>query len=87
MKSVKAVCDQCDGTGLYIGFAEPPGFAAVCGGCGGDGWYTLTYKPWTRTSKRRGRRGVRFVTKAWGRGTQITYKEFLAGKRPQDDRR
>jgi len=30
-------CDECKGTGLYVGFAEKNGFAVVCHSCKGTG--------------------------------------------------
>ena len=30
-------CPECDGTGLYVGFAERNGSAVVCSGCNGAG--------------------------------------------------
>ena len=85
MPSVKAECDSCDGTGLYVGFAEAPGTAAVCANCDGTSCVTITYKEWS--GRRKGRRGIHTVKRAWNRGEPVTYKEFVAGKRPKDDRR
>jgi hypothetical protein len=30
-------CTKCKGTGLYVGFAEPPGTAVICRTCKGIG--------------------------------------------------
>ena len=81
--SVKAECDACDGTGLYSGFAEPSGHAAVCSVCGGTGCEVIRYHPWS--GRRKGKRGIHTVALAWNRGTPITYAQFVAGKFPKRD--
>jgi len=44
--TVNEICDECDGTGLYIGFGEQDGAAVVCHRCGGTGCfkYNHTYE-------------------------------------------
>jgi len=34
----KIDCGACGATGLYKGFAEPPGTAVICQRCGGKGY-------------------------------------------------
>lgn len=43
--TVRAVCERCDGTGLYQGFAEKDGCAVVCASCNGTGCTDVTYEP------------------------------------------
>lgn len=35
----KVECNACKSTGLYKGFAEPPGHAVVCYQCDGKGYF------------------------------------------------
>lgn len=35
----KVECPACGATGLYKGFAEPPGTAVICNRCDGKGYY------------------------------------------------
>lgn len=58
MITVKAVCNSCDGTGLYSGFAEQKSVAVVCNGCKGTGCANISYKPF---EKRKGRRDITTV--------------------------
>jgi len=87
--TIEAVCRDCDGTGLYVGFAEPKGVAVVCLGCDGTGCEKIRYVPF---KKRKAKRGIQRVQRA--RGTfiatavgpdgksYITYAEFAKGKMP-----
>jgi hypothetical protein len=87
--TVKAECRSCDGTGLYVGFAEPKGTAVVCLTCDGTGCEEIRYAPFT---KRKSKRGIQRVQRA--RGTflatgvgpdgkeYVTYAEFQKGKMP-----
>jgi hypothetical protein len=85
MPSLKVECESCAGTGLYVGFAEAPGTAAICVTCVGTGCQEIRYKEWL--GRRKGRRGIHTVKRAWGRGRGITYEEFARGKEvPPDDR-
>jgi hypothetical protein len=84
MPYIKTECESCGGTGLYVGFAEAPGTAAMCATCDGTGCNTIQYKEWS--GRRKGRRGIKFVKRAWNRGDPVTYEEFAAGKKPKDDR-
>ena len=81
MPQIETECPACDGTGLYVGFAEAKGTAAVCGECSGTGCSIFTYKVWA--GKRKGRRGIRTVMLPWGRGQGVAYAEFQRGKRPK----
>ncbi len=85
MERVYAECESCGGTGLYCGFAEPKGAAAVCSTCDGTGMQEIRYKPWT--GRRKGRRGIKLVKRSWGHGIPITYKQFVRGERPKKDDR
>lgn len=85
---VKAVCNSCDGTGLYSGMCEPKGTAVICHTCNGTGCEVIRYTPF---KKRRLRRDIEKVRDSRGRflmsgtgptGDAVTYKEFLQGKRP-----
>ena len=33
------VCKSCDGTGVYVGFAEQEGYSVICNTCEGKGWH------------------------------------------------
>lgn len=81
-------CCACDGTGLYVGFAEPKGTAVVCLQCDGSGCEEITLTPFV---KRKGRRGIQTVSQSRGSfirtgvsptGGSITYQEFQQGKMP-----
>ena len=89
MKSVKAECSSCRGTGLYQGFCEAKGTAVVCLGCDGTGCATVSYTPFT---KRHGKRGIKTVYRSFGTfiatgvgkvGESVTYAEFQQGKMPK----
>lgn len=81
--TVKAVCDACNGTGLYSGMCEREGTAVICLGCGGAGCELMTYTPFER---RKGRRDIQTVSLSRGSfiatgvgarpGTAMTYAEF-----------
>jgi hypothetical protein len=58
MPTIKVLCESCDGTGLYCGFAEGKGVAVVCNGCDGTGQTEISYKEY---AGRKGRRGVKWV--------------------------
>lgn len=88
METIKAKCKPCDGTGLYVGFAEPKGTAVVCIRCGGSGCATLTFTPFTR---RKNKIGINIVRRSRGSfmatgvgpiDEGITYQEFQKGKMP-----
>lgn len=80
-------CTACDGTGLYVGFAEKDGAAVVCGKCKGTGCYKfrLEYEPFTG---RRIRAGVERVYRVnpgigIGEGPGFGLEEF--GGMPADE--
>lgn len=82
---IKAVCEECNGTGLYRGMCERPGYPVVCLRCNGTGCMEIHYTPF---SKRRLLKGVKGVSMSRGRsillgcgpcGDEMTYKQFLAG--------
>ena len=54
-------CEDCKGTGLYVGFGEQDGAAVVCKSCEGKGWFheKITYKETDK--KRKGRRDIKRV--------------------------
>ncbi len=87
MSKIKAVCGQCDGTGLYRGMAEPPGVAVVCLGCDGTGCHEMQYMPFTGRKPSEGVREVRrsrgtFILDCGPAGPSITYAAFTAGHLP-----
>lgn len=88
MEEVKAECRDCDGTGVYQGFAEGKDEAVVCLQCDGTGCDIIRYKPFEKRRRKRGiktvrnSRGTFIATGVGGTGDTVTYKEFLAGKMP-----
>lgn len=86
---MKAQCGSCRGTGIYHGFAEPPGIGVVCLNCDGTGCDTIKYTPFKGRKKRTGiktvqlSRGTFLPTGVGPTGKSITYEEFLAGKMPK----
>lgn len=84
-------CKQCDGTGVYVGFAEKEGSAVVCYCCKGTGAVEFTAPPSFNGRKRRdGVKTVSFknqgVVLAPGidRG-EVSYEAFLNGAMPTLD--
>lgn len=74
METFKAECDACDGSGLYVGCAEPKGTAVICYECDGTGCLKISFKPFI---KRKGRRGIKRIIKhADPTGWCVTYREF-----------
>lgn len=81
IKTVRAKCDSCGGTGLYSGMCEGEGNAVVCLGCAGTGGMMIRYEPFV---DRKGRRDIETVI--LGRATRsileasvgktIPYKEW-----------
>lgn len=94
MKTFEAECDACGGTGVYCGFAEPPGVGVVCQGCDGSGKRSIQYKPFEGLKKRtalhkdkkltevRRSRGSFIGTGVGPTGKSVSYADFLQGKRP-----
>ena len=86
--TIKIECSSCSGTGLYRGFAEPPGVAVICLNCNGTGSSEFAYTPF---SGRKTRHDIKTVQRSRGSfiatgvgpgGNSITYQEFLQGKSP-----
>jgi len=82
--SVVAVCDACDGTGLYEGMCERPGEPVICAYCRGTGGRVIDYTPFVRRKMVKGVKCVRVSRGcciATGVGgvpyTEMTYDEFL----------
>ena len=55
--TIEHECDECGGTGLYVGAAERYGAAVVCDACEGAGWVTTVFN-WIPFTARRHRTGV-----------------------------
>lgn len=80
---VKCQCPDCNGTGLYVGFAEPKGTAVVCLRCNGKGWIYLSYAEFTGRKRKSGVKKVcissgNFLATGVGpkQGTEMSYDEF-----------
>lgn len=89
-KQVKAVCNACDGTGVYSGMCETEGTAVVCLHCNGTGCEMIQYEPFIVRKKRRGiktvhrSRGTFLATGVGPEENSVTYKEFCKGKMPPE---
>lgn len=59
-QSIRTECPACNGTGLYVGFAEAKGEAVVCVNCSGTGCRTISYKPFGGRKRRNGIEKIRF---------------------------
>lgn len=44
MPKIKVKCSSCNGTGIYVGYAEKDGAAIVCHPCEGKGWIYYEYE-------------------------------------------
>ncbi len=64
MASMLVECASCDGTGLYVGFTEPPGSAVVCHYCKGTGGRRSSYTLFTKRKPKRGIHTV-YVDQGW----------------------
>lgn len=51
--TVRAECEACQGSGLYVGLCERDGFAVVCRECSGLGVKYLAYTPFIARRDRR----------------------------------
>lgn len=86
--TVKTECSSCSGTGLYRGFAEPPGVAVICVNCDGTGCQEILYTPFSCRKKRydvqtvQRTRGTLVFAGVGPTGGTISYQEFLQGKKP-----
>ena len=88
MMEVKAECEACSGTGLYVGMCEKKGTAVVCIRCNGSGCQVIKYKPFER---RKGKQGIEMVYRSRGsfiatgvgpQGGGVTYAAFAHGVMP-----
>ena len=85
---IKAECTSCNGTGVYHGFAEPPGVGVICLDCNGSGCREIQYTPFTNRKRRDGIDRVmvtrgRFICGPIGpTGKSVSYDDFLNGKMP-----
>jgi len=63
IKAVDRVCESCQGSGLYVGFAERRGGAVVCSSCKGEGHYEETFRwtEWKEGQKRVVKRDIKRV--------------------------
>lgn len=88
--TVRVVCDACNGTGLYQGFAEPKDTAVVCLGCRGTGCAILTYEPFAKRKRKRAphikwvaRSRGSFIATGCGPGdNKVSISDFYKGKMP-----
>lgn len=81
-KKIEHQCDDCCGTGVYCGFAEPQGVGVVCLGCRGTGKAVFRYTPFTGRKRKRGvsivknSRGVFIGTGVGPVGKEVSYRDF-----------
>lgn len=54
LKKVKIKCQDCEGTGLFIGQLETKGTATICTTCKGNGYIDAEYEPFKKRGKRKG---------------------------------
>ena len=92
---VKEGCGSCGATGIYRGFAEPPGVGVICGHCGGVGFNEKDASAVAPKNIVEGRKRCDDVRRVhWSRGAafatgvgptrhSVSYEEFLAGKLPR----
>ena len=80
---VKVQCSDCNGSGLYVGFAEPTGIAVVCLRCNGKGWTNFSYAEFTGRKRKAGVKSIyivqgTFLAAGLGpkEGTEMTYDQF-----------
>lgn len=77
---MKAECNSCQGTGLYVGMGERDGAAVVCATCKGTGERTITIK-YRDFKGRQKREGVRRIYESnpgicIGEGANLLLKDF-----------
>lgn len=87
---IKHACCACEGTGLYVGYAERDGAAVVCARCKGQGWQESIFQEFTERKKRRGIRRVFETNPGIGIGERdgitlsdfggMPFKDWMAGK-------
>jgi hypothetical protein len=84
--TVQAVCQECDGTGLYEGMFRKKGELVICTVCNGTGCQEIEYEPFVVRKRRRGVKVV-YLTREMSIGTSVgktrrpmTYGDFLSDK-------
>lgn len=77
---VDMACRSCGTSGVFKGFAEPPGVANVCWTCEGRGGFKQ--RIYLFDGQKRSRDDIRFVRDGYRESDRIPYAEFLAGKLP-----
>lgn len=88
--TVEAQCPDCKGTAIYRGMCEPKGVGVICTKCKGTGKVDLTYILFTGLVRRDDvvivcRDSYGIPAKERTGNEDITYEEFLAGKRPPNN--
>ena len=81
MKTIKAVCHECRGSGVFVGVCEAAGTGVVCLICAGRGWRAITYTPFVARTRRAGITRV-FQSGRTERTAGIAYAAFLKGDTP-----
>ncbi|MEK6832743.1 MAG: hypothetical protein AABY32_01735 [Nanoarchaeota archaeon] len=87
-EKIKAVCRSCNGTGIYVGFAESDGVGVVCLNCKGSGYIIIYYEPFVERKIRDNINRVRrnsycsCLTGVGPVGNYISYSDFINGKMP-----
>lgn len=87
-QEIEIECRECDGSGIYRGFAEPQDVGVVCLECGGMGKQTLTYLPFQGRNRRsdvkvvRRSRGRSILTGVGSKPKEVNYEDFLKGIMP-----
>jgi DnaJ-class molecular chaperone len=83
IEKVEAICEACNGTGLYEGFCEAKGHPVVCIKCDGTGCEVIGYRPFISRKIIKGVKSVKLskgtfiITGVGEKGESVTYKEFL----------
>jgi len=76
-------CDECKGTGLYVGMAERDGAAVICNRCDGRG-KVIIKQTYTKFTKRKVRKNVKRVYQTCGgfviSANDVTTKEGITIK-------
>lgn len=89
MVTIEIQCLDCQGTGIYHGFAEPVGVGVICLECNGKGGVKISYTPFTGRIIRDDihtvyrSRGNFIPTGIGPIGNSIAYQDFLKGKKPK----
>lgn len=72
MRTIKAECEACGGSGLYACFVEHHQAYIICGHCNGSGFRKLQYKPFKMRRIMPNVELVRLENGEW-----ISYQDFL----------